>query len=192
MMVCVDLSSTKESLGWYEFVAPIMEIVRGHDKACSSVHYSECDEGYVCEAEGIILCGTALCDNAFTHQKEAFEWLHSPHCPVLGVCAGLQAMILAFGGSLEEKPEIGMTAIRSLSEEGLIDRSEFMAYELHRYAPRPTEDFIVLAKSGSCVQAVKHRFMPYYGVMFHPEVRNEWIVENFLAVCDRYLAQSPQ
>jgi len=183
MIVCIDLSFKKESLGWYEFVAPIMEIIQANNIFCSSVHYSEFYEEDFPGAEGIILCGTALCDNAFSHYKERLGWLSSPRCPVLGVCAGLQAMILAFGGRLEEKTEIGMTAIRSLHKDEFIDRGEFMAYELHRYAPCPADDFNVLAQSRSCIQAVKHRSLPCYGVMFHPEVRNEWVVENFLVVC---------
>ncbi len=183
MIVCIDLSCSKESLGWYEFVAPIMEIVQGKGISCSSVHYSEYNEVNYPEAEGIILCGTALCDNAFSFQKEAFEWLSSPKWPVLGICAGFQAMVLAFGGHLEMRPEIGMTLIKSLHEDGFIDRSEFMAYELHRYAPCPPDDFVVMAKSDCCIQVVKHRSLPCYGVMFHPEVRNEWVVEKFLAVC---------
>ena len=183
MIVCIDLSCTKDSLGWYEFVAPIMEIVQRNGICCSSVHFSEYNAAHFPGAAGIILCGTALCDNVFSVQKEAFEWLTSPKCPILGVCAGLQAMILAFGGSLEMKTGIGMTLVKSLHEGGFIDRSEFMAYELHRYGPCPPDVFVVLAKSESCIQVVKHRSLPCYGVMFHPEVRNEWIVEKFLAVC---------
>ena len=183
MIVCIDLSFKKESLGWYEFVAPIMEIVQGNDISCTSVHYSEYNEYDFSGAEGIILCGTALCDNAFTSQQKMFEWLSSPKCPVLGVCAGLQAMILAFDGILELKPEIGMIPIRSLDRGGFINRREFMAYELHSYAPYPQDEFDVIAVSKSCIQAVKHRSLPCYGVMFHPEVRNEWVVENFLGIC---------
>lgn len=191
MIVCIDLSSKKESLGWYEFVAPIMEIVKGNNISCTSVHYSEYGEDALSRAEGIILCGTALCDNTFSSQKKRFEWLSSPKCPVLGVCAGLQAMILAFDGSLEVKPEIGMIPIRSSGRGDFINRREFMAYELHCYAPLPNDEFEVIAVSKSCIQAVKHRSLPCYGVMFHPEVRNEWVVDNFLTVCGATPLQDP-
>jgi GMP synthase (glutamine-hydrolysing) len=39
-----------------------------------------------------------------------------------------------------------------------------------------------VAQSKSCVQAIRHYELPRYGVLFHPEVRNEQVVRNFLAL----------
>jgi GMP synthase (glutamine-hydrolysing) len=36
---------------------------------------------------------------------------------------------------------------------------------------------------GRGVQVIRHRDRPVYGVMFHPEVRNEWLVRGFLTLC---------
>jgi anthranilate/para-aminobenzoate synthase component II len=30
------------------------------------------------------------------------------------------------------------------------------------------------------VQAIKHKTKPFYGVLFHPEVRNKGLIEKFL------------
>lgn len=187
MIICLDLSGKKNSLGWYEFVAPIMEIVHKEDIACTSVHYSDfsMDEPGV---QGIIMCGTPLCDNSFSEDTGAFQWLFSCNVPVLGICAGFQALIMAYGGKLEEKPEIGMVTVRSGCSNDFIRLGDFKAYELHRYTPCPSDAFAILAESDCCVQAVKHHSRPYYGVMFHPEVRNEWVVKNFLSMCDPDLA----
>ena len=184
MILCIDLSYKMDSLGWHEFVAPIMEIIRKQGIACDSIHYSEFAAGGRVRAEGLIMCGTALCDNLFSQNKESFQWLHACECPVLGVCAGCQALLQAFGALLEVSPEIGTKSIRSVRENDFITCKQFDAYELHRYAPGPSDQFIVLAESDSCIQAVKHRSLPYYGVMFHPEVRNEWVVDNFLSICN--------
>lgn len=44
--------------------------------------------------------------------------------------------------------------------------------------------FIPLAVSDRCVQAIRHRSLPLYGLLFHPEVRNEWIIERFLRLVE--------
>ena len=36
---------------------------------------------------------------------------------------------------------------------------------------------------GRGVQVIRHPDRPLYGVMFHPEVRNEWLIRRFLALC---------
>ena len=59
-------------------------------------------------------------------------------------------------------------------------KKEFEAYELHNYSVKPSKDFEILAKSKKCVQAIKHKSKPIYGILFHPEVRNKWIIKRFL------------
>jgi GMP synthase (glutamine-hydrolysing) len=40
-----------------------------------------------------------------------------------------------------------------------------------------------MAVSDSGVQAVRHPDIPLFGMMFHPEVRNDGVVERFLSLC---------
>ncbi|MCJ7423113.1 hypothetical protein MUP01_02450, partial [Candidatus Bathyarchaeota archaeon] len=54
------------------------------------------------------------------------------------------------------------------------------AYELHKYSIKPSLELDVLAESNNCVQAIKHRERNIYGVLFHPEVRNRKIIEQFI------------
>jgi hypothetical protein len=58
--------------------------------------------------------------------------------PVLGICAGMQALAVIFDSSLVECVEIGMTEIRTASENSLFS-GDFEAYELHRFGARPVE-----------------------------------------------------
>jgi GMP synthase (glutamine-hydrolysing) len=58
----------------------------------------------------------------------------------------------------------------------------FSAYELHTLACTDPGFLEVLAVSDRCIQVVKHPTRPVYGVMFHPEVRNEWVVKRFLSL----------
>ncbi len=181
MILIVDLGYRKNSLGLDEFVMPIVRIVRSAGASCCVRHFTGIDEEILRRADGVILCGTALMDNRFAERADAFSWLSGCEKPVLGICAGMQALALACGGSTRACSEIGMTEIRVTAADPLFDgRDSFSAYELHGFSAEPPESFAVLARSERCVQAVRHRTLPFYGVIFHPEVRNEWVVTRFL------------
>jgi GMP synthase (glutamine-hydrolysing) len=44
------------------------------------------------------------------------------------------------------------------------------------------DGFVPLAASDACVQAIRHHSLPLYGLLFYPEVRNEWILKRFIEV----------
>lgn len=182
MILLVDLCWRPGSLSAYEFVDPIERIVRAAGREAEIRHYTEVDAALAEAAEAVILCGTALRDNGYAAHPERFAWIRECSRPVLGVCAGMQAIGLAFGGSLADCAEIGMTSVRVVGDETLFpDIAPFEAYTLHNYALDPPSCFEVLAVSDACVQAVRHRHRPVIGVLFHPEVRNPWAVTRFLA-----------
>jgi GMP synthase (glutamine-hydrolysing) len=57
---------------------------------------------------------------------------------------------------------------------------DFRAYSLHTIRVDLPDEFEVWAQSAKCVQAIKHKTKPIYGVLFHPEVRNQEILKNFV------------
>jgi len=180
----VDLCYRKDSLSAYEFVAPIVRIVERKGLPCAVTHHSELGAGGPAGADGVILCGTALKDDRYIRHADAFGWLAAGEVPVLGICAGMQVIATVFGGELERGSEIGMTEVRVVKADPLFSGMDgFMAYELHNRAVRPPGCFDVLAVSADCIQAMRHASLQVYGVMFHPEVRNEWVVERFVQAC---------
>jgi GMP synthase-like glutamine amidotransferase len=66
------------------------------------------------------------------------------------------------------------------SEENALFSGKFNAYALHNFAVSPSGSFGLLAKSGKCAHAIKHKERDLYGVLFHPEVRNVQIIDNFV------------
>ncbi len=182
MILLVDLCWRPDSLSAFEFVDPIAQIVRETGREVATRHYTEVDAGAVNAAEAVILCGTALKDHGYAARMDRFAWIRGCARPILGVCAGMQVLGLAFGGRLVDCTEIGMTSVRVVKHNSIFrDAAPFDAYTLHSFALEPPADLEVLAVSGRCVQAVRHRDRPVAGVLFHPEVRNPWAVTRFLA-----------
>ena len=181
MIVLIDLCYRPGSLGEDEFVRPIADIVKNCGYPYKICHMTEWESVAVDSVDAVILCGTPLKDNLFAEMPEYFARVPELSVPVLGICAGMQALVLAYGGKIIEKPEIGMNTVYSkVSGDPIFSDKKWTAYELHRFCGVLGSDFIVLAESDTCVQAVRHRTDPVYGVMFHPEVRNQWVVERFL------------
>jgi GMP synthase (glutamine-hydrolysing) len=131
------------------------------------------------KCNGVILSGTALKDHATLHQPEKFRWIRECDKPVLGICAGMQTIGLAFGLRLKRCLGIGMAEITT-SKPNPLFHSTFKAYTLHNYSVQPSREFVVLGKSAKCIQAIKHEQKDVYGVLFHPEVRNKEILQNFI------------
>jgi len=192
MILLIDLCYRPHSLGEDEFVYPIADIVKNCGYQPETCHFTEWESVSMDTVDAVILCGTPLRDNQFAEMPECFAWIPKSPVPVLGIGAGMQALILAYGGSIEKNPEIGMTIIRGMPiNDPIFRENKWVAYELHRFSTVPGSNFIPLAESDTCVQAVRHQTRPVYGVLFHPEVRNTWVVERFLSVhvcCDAPLS----
>ena len=182
MILLIDLCYREGSLGFDEYVMPVERIVERSGFGTSSVHYRSVSPADVPGAEAIILCGTPLADNAFLKVPGAFSWLEKTGVPVLGICAGMEMICKTFGGVLGPCTEIGMTGIRVAGSDPFFSEAlSFSAYELHTLACIEPGPLKVLAVSDRCIQVIRHPVRPVYGVMFHPEVRNEWAVERFLS-----------
>ncbi len=180
MILVVDMNCKKDSLGYYEFVLPILAIAQELD-SCVVRHYSEVTNADISSCEKVILSGTPLKDNATLNEPEKFSWLQEVDRPVLGICAGMQTIGVVFGLVLTRCLEIGMTLMTTQSGNPLFS-GPFKAYSLHNYCVESSDEFEVLAENEKCVQAIKHKQKPIYGVLFHPEVRNSEILKRFIAL----------
>jgi GMP synthase-like glutamine amidotransferase len=89
-----------------------------------------------------------------------------------------------FGLVLTRCVEIGMTQMTTIALNSLFSGA-FQAYSLHNFAVESSDEFEILAESKKCLQAIKNKQKPIYGVLFHPEVRNPAIIKNFLLCCQK-------
>lgn len=172
------ISTCKEKLHELEFVQPIKDIIKEAGKESFVVSCFNLKKEDVDIADKIIICGTSLRDEEYLKGLNKFELLKYTEKPVLGICAGMQVISLIFGGRLKKQTEIGMTRVKF--EKGFLGlKGEREVYGLHNYCALPPKGFEVFAK-GSCVQAIKHKEREIYGVLFHPEVRQNGLTSKFV------------
>jgi GMP synthase-like glutamine amidotransferase len=178
MILIVDLDWKQDSLAFNEFVLPIVSVVQPLE-ACEVKHYLEIEPAKLRSYSKVVLSGTALKDHATLKQVEKFKWIKTCDKPILGICAGMQTISLVFDEPLLNCLQIGMAEIRTLKENPLF-QGDFKAYVLHNYSVGPCRNFEALAESAKCIQAIKHKQKNIFGVLFHPEVRNQDILKKFI------------
>ena len=178
MILIVDLNWKKDSLAFNEFVSPIVSVVRPLEEFRVK-HFLDIEptelEGY----NKIVLSGTALKDHTTLKLVDKFNWIKKCHKPILGICAGMQTISLLFDEPLVKCLQIGMTEISTLKENNLF-QGDFKSYVLSNFSVKQSQTFEALAESTKCIQAIKHKQKNIYGVLFHPEVRNQEILKNFI------------
>jgi GMP synthase (glutamine-hydrolysing) len=178
MILIVDMNWKKGSLGYYEFVLPIASIAQSLDEYTVK-HHLEITKKELSQCEILILSGTALKDMTTLSRLEKFRWLKDIEKPVLGICAGMETIGMVYGMRLRRCLEIGMTQV-NVVKENLLFSGGLKAYSLHSVCVEPSADFEVWAESTKCVQVIKHKIKPIYGVLFHPEVRNPELIKLFI------------
>ncbi len=162
---------------YFEFVKPIEDILKRNKIKYESVHYNKVTEEIIHKAERIIISGTSLKDNSFIDDIDHFKWIKKYNKPILGICGGMHILGLIFNGELKKQQEIGLTTI-DLKQKFLGFKGKIEVYELHNFYAI-SNDYKIYGESKYCPQAIKHKKNPFFGVLFHPEVRNKDLIVNF-------------
>ncbi len=168
------VSTCKEKLHELEFVKPFSDYIEDS----KIIHYKNLKNDDLEKSDKIIICGTGLKDNKFLEDLDKFPWLKKIDKPILGICSGIQIIASTFNGKINENKEIGFIEVTG----NLFGKENFKAYSLHGNGITNLENFDAIAKSDNSIQAIKHKEKEIYGVSFHPEVRNMWIIDEFLKV----------
>jgi anthranilate/para-aminobenzoate synthase component II len=178
MILIINLC--KERLHYYEFVKPILDIVKDNYLL---VDYHELNEKNRNRVDKIIICGTSLQDFHYLKHMHRFEFLKDIDKPVLGICAGMHILCLLHGCELANGNAVGLKKVEFKNFLGMDGDME--VYELHNKIVKDDaalhKNFQICSKD-KYVQAVKHKTLPHYGTMFHPEVRNKDLIRNFLGM----------
>ncbi len=106
--------------------------------------------------------------------------------PFLGICLGHKILGYCYGAKILKIHERGIVKIKFHEEYPLASGvKEMTVYEDHDYGlfklPKKLKNY---ASSDKCkIQALKVAGKNQYSVQFHPEVKGESIINNFVEVC---------
>jgi len=168
------------NLHYFEFVKPIEDVLTKNNIEFETVFYKKLKPEIISKADKIIISGTSIRDNNFVKNLNFFKWIKDFEKPILGICSGMQILGLIYNGKYRNHQEIGLTIV-DFKDEFLGLKEKLEVYELHNYYVESNE-FEIFAVSRNCHQAVKHKNKPFYGVLFHPEVRNKNLILNFAKI----------
>lgn len=174
------ISTCKEKLHENEFVKPVEKILKEEKIKFGTVHYLDLKKKDLDLAKKVIICGTSLQDDSFLKNLKKFSWIKTLNKPILGICSGMQIILLEFGGKLNKKTEIGYY-FEFFKRPFLSLEDKHEVYHLHNnYVSLPKEFFSYT--TSRIPQAVMHKEKEIYGVLFHPEVRNRKLIEEFVKI----------
>ncbi|MGA9097614.1 MAG: hypothetical protein WB392_01635 [Methanotrichaceae archaeon] len=180
-VLLVDLCHEVDSLSKYEFVYPIADTLKRAGAQPKIVHFTVVSDDMLASSDKTILCGTALKDNTYVDYLESFSWIKQWERPVLGICAGMQVIGSIFGGRIIPRPAIGLEKINIILETPLLGKPrEIEGYHLHNYGVTLPDEFQMVAGMPDSIDAFRHSTRPIYGIIFHPEVRNRWVLKKFI------------
>lgn len=179
-ILLIDLCFEKDSLSHYEFVLPIKDALKRSGAYCEIRHYAEIEPRDRASCDKIVLCGTALMDNEYAEHLQSLSWIRDCKKPVLGICAGMQVIGAVYGGSIVKDRAIGIEEIEIVRASPLLgEPRRIEGYHLHNYAVTLPQELSLLAGRIDAAEAFQRGADPIYGLIFHPEVRNRWILERF-------------
>lgn len=125
-------------------------------------------------------CNSRWDDVYFDVFEGEFDLIKTANIPILGICAGLQLMAMAYNGSARRcdfgKEERGFTDITINTQSALTaGMNSVYAFEYHYcMVPELPEGFECLMSSRKTpIQAMKRIGEHKYGVQFHPELDHE-------------------
>jgi para-aminobenzoate synthetase component 2 len=149
------------------------------------------------------LDGVLLSPGPGTPEKAGVSVAMVRHCaetgvPLFGVCLGMQAIAVAYGGVVDRAPELlhGKTSPVEHTGRGVFAGlpSPFTATRYHSLAAEPRAvpaALEVTARTtdgiGGVIMGLRHRELPVEGVQFHPESvlteHGHRMLANWLLVC---------
>ena len=173
------ISTCKEKLCEYEFVKPIIEIIKSFDY--DIINYRNLETLDFQIYDKVIICGTSLQDNDYLNYLFDFNRLKNRGKDILGICSGFQIICSMFDEEIIVQEEIGMVNVETQIKNPLAS-GNFQAYNMHNFSVDEVTSFNVLAKSVNTIQMISHKKINVFGVSFHPEVRNQEIITNFLLI----------
>ncbi|WP_370932025.1 glutamine-hydrolyzing GMP synthase [Bartonella sp. DGB1] len=160
---------------------------------CEIIPYQKAEEAFKCiNPKAVILSGSPH-STLDINSPRIPQIILDANIPILGICYGEQVLCYQLGGQIRkgDHREFGRSLINICKTNPLFDdvwyeNESYPVWMSHGdYVSSLPVDFEVLAKSdGAPFAVIAHKFKPWYGVQFHPEVVHTpdggALIKNFL------------
>jgi GMP synthase-like glutamine amidotransferase len=198
-ILVVNLNQKTNILYEFEYIKPITQIIKTltdvsldknleisnpikQNKQFTIINYIDLTERIIKKYSHIILSGTSLKEFEYLNHIDKFEWIktinQNKNQYLLGICAGCQVIQKIFKAKEIKVQEIGLYNPKILIKDKIIENESLKEiYTLHSSNFEIPVKFEIIAKT-KIPQIIKYKNI--YGCLFHPEVRNKQIINNFL------------
>ncbi|MEI6533296.1 MAG: gamma-glutamyl-gamma-aminobutyrate hydrolase family protein [Candidatus Roizmanbacteria bacterium] len=126
-----------------------------------------------------------------TFYKKEIEIIRTTKIPVIGICAGFELMVVAYGGELvrNENKFVGIYELSIIKNNRIFgDHQSYQVYKSHYWSVKTlSDDFIICATTSTGIDVVKHKTKQQYGLQFHPEL--ERVKTNGYLIFEQILKQ---
>lgn len=117
--------------------------------------------------------------------KKALEILK---CPILGLCYGMQSMVVFHGGEVKDSGKFVQSSkkLTSYDKSFLFDGIDLenceFSFAFHDIVTKCPDGFKVIGKVGNIITAISNDNLKRYGLLFHPEdiERTFKVLDNFV------------
>ncbi|MEM7038966.1 MAG: aminodeoxychorismate/anthranilate synthase component II [Bacteroidota bacterium] len=163
----------------------------------------KCTEADVEAADAVVLSPGPGLPETSGQLMELLGFAVTKQKPVLGVCLGMQAIALHFGGTLRNLDAVchGIDSLAWVGNEGLyqgLDEGLITVGRYHSWVVEeenfPAELTITGRIPDGPLMSLKHNDLPVYGVQFHPESvltpDGKAILRNFLQIAAEFSSLS--
>ncbi|MEC8339111.1 MAG: hypothetical protein VXZ40_00675 [Nanoarchaeota archaeon] len=179
-ILILNLCSKQDTLHHLEFVRPIEDIVKKKTSKYEIKHYS--DSLDYSTYSHVLLSGVPLRDFEYENHLDKFSWIKEFKGKVLGICAGAQVIGSIFDEDIINFQELGLRKIDLVKEDAILENfsSPLEIYGLHNKGFNSKLSFFDVLARSSKPELLKHKKKEIYACIFHPEVRNHILIENFI------------
>ena len=191
-ILIIDTNFEKDSIFQLEYINPVIKIIKenSNKNTIKILHFSKLktniDEQIkqLKEYEKIIISGNSLQDFKFLENIDKFQFIKYTNKDILGICAGSQIIGKIFNLEIIKKTKIGIEKNIKIennnNNNNIINQANINEiYSLHNYYTNPDNQFETILKTTIPI-FIKHKEKNIYATTFHPEIKNEQIIINFI------------
>jgi uncharacterized protein (TIGR00290 family) len=176
------ISTIYEKNGIYdlEYLKPIIKILNNLNLGYEIIQIDEInkkDNYYFSSFNKIIISGTSFLDFSYLKKINNFDKIFNLNKKIFGICAGAQIIARKFDIPLKQKQKLGLERIKLLN----LEKKMIETYELRNFGIEKSNKIEILGVDVlNEIEYFKLKEKEIYGALFHPEVRGDEILIDFL------------